>query len=123
MESYGALSAGAPGIEGPKPSERKPRPALVTLLVGMVAFAGLVATAVQSNGRSAKREGTGTTLAALKGAAEKGSETGRPHILFFYIDDQGFGDMGPHSDLHWSTPTINKLGKEGIVLDRYYGMH
>ena len=48
-----------------------------------------------------------------------------PHLIFFYIDDQGFNDMGPNStDLWWATPTILGLHSTGgIWLDNYYGQH
>ena len=53
---------------------------------------------------------------------EKAQQT--RHVVFVYVDDQGWNDQGEHStDLSWATPTINDLGRDGITLNRHYGMH
>ena len=42
-----------------------------------------------------------------------------PHILFIVIDDLGFDDVGFRSH-QIRTPTIDKLARNGVVLDQYY---
>lgn len=43
----------------------------------------------------------------------------KPHILFVVVDDLGFTDVGFRSQ-EIRTPTIDKLAKQGVVLDQYY---
>ena len=46
------------------------------------------------------------------------------HVVFIYVDDQGYNDMGPTStDLSDLTPNIMALADDGIWLGRYYGMY
>lgn len=47
--------------------------------------------------------------------------TSMPNLVVFYIDDQGYNDMGPHStDLSTFTPHITMLAEDGIWLGTYY---
>jgi arylsulfatase B len=66
---------------------------------------------------------------ALALASASVSASGAPNILFYLIDDLGWGDLslsalstdrtaGGHST--FSTPNIDKLAREGVVLDKYY---
>ena len=44
-----------------------------------------------------------------------------PNVVFVLFDDVGYNDFGYSStDLKAATPTITKLGKEGVILSRYY---
>lgn len=44
-----------------------------------------------------------------------------PHIVFVLIDDWGYNDYGSRSTyLSWTTPTMDNLASEGIVLENYY---
>ena len=43
----------------------------------------------------------------------------RPHILFILADDLGWSDVGFHGSAI-KTPNIDKLAKEGVILDNYY---
>lgn len=44
-----------------------------------------------------------------------------PNIVFVLVDDWGFNDFGKRSTyLSWTTPTIDRLADEGILLDNYY---
>ena len=42
-----------------------------------------------------------------------------PHILFILADDLGWSDVGFHGSVI-KTPNIDKLAREGVVLDNYY---
>ena len=53
----------------------------------------------------------------------RGSDAGKPNILFVLIDDMGYGDMGytyPEIKKNITTPLFDKLASEGLILDRYY---
>lgn len=44
-----------------------------------------------------------------------------PHIVFVLIDDWGYNDFGARSTyLDWTTPTIDSLASQGILLTNYY---
>ena len=48
---------------------------------------------------------------------------GPPHIVYFLLDDVGFGDLGEGSDLEWASPTFNEFSEDGIYLNNYYALH
>lgn len=50
-------------------------------------------------------------------AAESGSRP--PHILLVIADDLGWADVGFHGG-EPATPTLDRLAREGVVLDRFY---
>jgi arylsulfatase A-like enzyme len=44
-----------------------------------------------------------------------------PHIVFAFVDDWGWNDLGSRSSyLSWTTPTIDRLAAEGVSLTNYY---
>lgn len=49
----------------------------------------------------------------------------QPHILFFLADDFGWGNVGYHNRFNREvdTPTINRLVKQGVELDRFYSFN
>ncbi len=44
----------------------------------------------------------------------------RPNIIYFLVDDLGRADVGFYGSTKVRTPNIDKLAKEGAVLDAYY---
>ena len=56
-------------------------------------------------------------------------EAPRPNILYFYVDDMGWGSIGPNAQAERKakglptvkTPNLNKLAAEGINFTRSYG--
>ena len=40
------------------------------------------------------------------------------HVLFVITDDQAYSDVG-YRDTTFSTPTIDKLAKSGIILNHF----
>ncbi len=55
----------------------------------------------------------------------------RPNILFFYVDDMGWGSIGPNGQAdrksrglpYVRTPNIDRLAAEGVNFTRGYGCH
>ena len=44
-----------------------------------------------------------------------------PHIVFILVDDWGYNDVGYRStSMTWTTPTIDKLAAEGVILNNYF---
>ena len=44
-----------------------------------------------------------------------------PHIVFILVDDWGYNDAGYRStSMKWTTPVIDKLASEGIILNNYF---
>lgn len=89
-----------------------------TLLVVAVVLAAFVALVRPSRRASSLSSG----MLSLR-EVDDGSPPTRPHIVFFLVDDLGFGDVGYHKDegsSDVSTPTIDRLARSGVVLSRYY---
>jgi arylsulfatase A-like enzyme len=59
------------------------------------------------------------------------AETERPNILYFYVDDMGWGSIGPTGQAarkaknlpYVRTPNIDRLAAQGINFTRGYGCH
>jgi hypothetical protein len=43
-----------------------------------------------------------------------------PHVLLFFVDDLGYGDMGFTGSPSAVTPTLDKLASDGRVLTNWY---
>jgi arylsulfatase A-like enzyme len=52
---------------------------------------------------------------AIDGATAAG-----PNVVLVMSDDQGFGDLGLHGNDKIQTPTLDRFGREGIQLTRFY---
>jgi arylsulfatase A-like enzyme len=61
---------------------------------------------------------------SLKGAMAptllKGPRTSRPNIVFFLIDDLGFGDLGCYGNTFCETPNIDRLARQGMRFTNAY---
>jgi len=44
----------------------------------------------------------------------------KPNIIIFLSDDLGWNDAGFHLSKHLSTPNIDSLAADGIILNKYY---
>jgi Sulfatase len=52
---------------------------------------------------------------------QKYSYSDAPHIVFVFVDDWGWNDVGYRSTyLSWTTPTIDRLASEGIKLENHF---
>jgi arylsulfatase A-like enzyme len=43
-----------------------------------------------------------------------------PNIIFIFIDDMGYGDIGPFGSTQNKTPNLDQLAQEGMVLTDFY---
>src|SRR5262245_44502308 len=44
----------------------------------------------------------------------------RPNILLIQADDLGYGDLGSYGQTRFSTPSLDRLAREGIRFTQYY---
>ena len=63
------------------------------------------------------QQNTNTSSLSVENKVEESS----PHIVFFFVDDMGYADIGYNSyDLPKATPFMDSLASEGVVLTSYY---
>jgi arylsulfatase A-like enzyme len=56
-----------------------------------------------------------------KSIEPKYSYSEAPHIVYVLVDDWGYNDFGVRSTyLSWTTPNIDRLASEGVLLENYY---
>jgi uncharacterized sulfatase len=53
-------------------------------------------------------------------SSQKEEATQPPNILFIFIDDMGFGDLGCYGNSDVYTPNIDQLAAEGVRLNQFY---
>src|SRR5881296_1761114 len=46
--------------------------------------------------------------------------TGKPNVVVFLSDDQGWGDLSIHGNTNLSTPNIDSLAKDGALFERFF---
>ena len=44
----------------------------------------------------------------------------KPNIVLMFIDDMGYGDIGPFGNKINQTPHLDRMAKEGNVLTQFY---
>jgi len=49
-----------------------------------------------------------------------GSETTKPNIVVIFVDDMGYGDIGPFGATKQETPHLNRMAQEGMKLTSFY---
>jgi arylsulfatase A-like enzyme len=59
-------------------------------------------------------------LCALCGQSAFAADSPKPNIVYFLIDDLGYADCGFNGGKDIRTPNIDKLAKEGAVLESFY---
>ena len=70
-------------------------------------------------------------LAIVPATRVTAAEAARPNILYFYVDDMGWGSIGPNAQAerkannlpYVRTPHLDRLAAEGINFTRGYGCH
>ena len=68
-------------------------------------------------------------LAGMVLKADAAAEPARPNILFFYVDDMGWGSIGPNGQAARQarglpfvrTPNLDRLAAQGVNFTRGYG--
>src|SRR3984957_11030111 len=100
----------APLNEGHTPSRRN-------ILLGSSA---LMAAATLTSGALAQAQKTAPSTAAPAPAAPSGR---KPNILVIWGDDIGIANISAYSNglMGYETPNIDRIGREGIKLQHYYG--
>ena len=48
------------------------------------------------------------------------AEARRPNVVFIFIDDLGYGDIGPFGSTVNKTPHLDRMAAEGLVLRQFY---
>jgi arylsulfatase A len=63
---------------------------------------------------------TGALLAAYGTRSVAGESVRAPNVILIVADDLGWGDVGFNGRKEWATPDLDRLAKEGRVLERCY---
>src|SRR6185295_94396 len=50
-----------------------------------------------------------------------GEKAVRPNIVLLFIDDMGYGDIGPFGSTKNRTPNLDRMAREGMKLTSFYG--
>lgn len=64
------------------------------------------------------------TLAAiawLAPVASRAAESSKPNFVVIFIDDMGYGDIGPFGSKLNRTPHLDRMAREGMKLSSFYG--
>jgi len=57
---------------------------------------------------------------ACVAAAKPSGRTGKPNFVLIFIDDMGYGDIGPFGSKLNKTPQLDRMAKEGMRLTDFY---
>ena len=60
--------------------------------------------------------GVATTQAQTRVTAENP----RPNVVFIFVDDQGYYDLGCYGGKEFQTPRIDRMAQEGVRFTDYY---
>ena len=56
----------------------------------------------------------------LEASAWAAPQSAKPNIVIMFIDDMGYGDIGPFGNKVNQTPHLDRMAEEGIKLTQYY---
>ena len=73
----------------------------------------------------------GLALTSVQAAELAVAKPARPNILYFYVDDMGWGSIGPNGQAarkaknlpYVRTPNLDRLARQGVNFTRGYGCH
>ena len=73
----------------------------------------------------------GLVLVTISATRLVADQPARPNILYFYVDDMGWGSIGPNGQLarqakglpYVRTPNLDRLARQGLNFTRGYGCH
>ena len=62
------------------------------------------------------------TLAVLLAAQLRADapKVAKPNVVLIFIDDMGYGDIGPFGSTRNRTPNLDRMAKEGMKLTSFY---
>jgi arylsulfatase A len=83
-------------------------------VLGRRNFLGMISAAALSSALPHSLEG------AMASSLLKNSPASRPNIVFFLIDDLGYGDLGCYGNTFCETPNIDRLAREGMRFTNAY---
>ena len=63
---------------------------------------------------------TGLCLLAVGSASTAAEPVGSPNIVLIFIDDMGYGDIGPFGNTKVRTPHLDKFAAEGMKFTSFY---
>ncbi|MGD8239013.1 MAG: sulfatase [Armatimonadota bacterium] len=61
-----------------------------------------------------------TTLGCAAASAGENSRARKPNIVFIFIDDMGYGDIGPFGSTQNKTPNLDRMAAQGNKLTQFY---
>ena len=44
----------------------------------------------------------------------------KPNIIFIFVDDLGWGDLGCYGNLHVKTPHLDQMARDGLLIEQFY---
>ncbi len=59
-------------------------------------------------------------MVALASCIAPESQDPPPNVVFFLVDDMGYGDIGPYGNRYHKTPNIDKLAQDGMLFTDAY---
>lgn len=59
-------------------------------------------------------------MSLLSTASVRADDPKPPNIVLILADDLGWGDVGFNGRTEWTTPNLDRLGRQGIVFKRWY---
>ncbi|WP_346238378.1 sulfatase [Niabella insulamsoli] len=62
----------------------------------------------------------GIALSASLAVSAESQHKGKPNIIIFFTDDQGYGDLSCYGNPYFKTPHIDQLANDGLKLTRFY---
>jgi len=60
------------------------------------------------------------SLGCAAGYAADAPEADRPNVVLIFIDDMGYGDIGPFGSKRNKTPSLDRMAAEGIKFTEFY---
>jgi arylsulfatase A-like enzyme len=69
---------------------------------------------------TSRREMLRLLAAGTLGPLTAPAQTRRPNLVMILADDMGWSDVGFNGRKEWSTPNLDRLGREGTIFERWY---
>ncbi|MFW5756697.1 MAG: arylsulfatase [Tangfeifania sp.] len=63
---------------------------------------------------------TAITFTSCQNQPKEETRSAKPNIIYILADDLGYGDLSCQGQMHFQTPNIDRLAKEGITFTQHY---